>query len=364
MIQPINLRRPSVSLVLASAGILSYSKPAFAEESWVDSLKNKIVPTVVMNVGPLWFDLTASSLEDYVEEHEIVPVKVSDFDTTFRREFEKTFPAEVLASSEIYIGVPLTSLEERIGWVNYVTDIVGGVPPWGQTIGTNIYLQNFDVNLAGDRKKLAHELVHVAQYMELGYEGFRTGYLEAIAHDIPFEKYEEIPLEAKAYDFERQWPRVAPLELKTEVKDEDENTISLNDFFHVNNWSPQFYDDMEDPTSCVVRYSSKNPKTHRTEEHVLSNAKINLLERRDGARYVNFVETSDGERIPLEAIEFMKRENNGSTYEIGDMESSVTGLSLHNFAFVGYSVDDKAGGGSFFLTKDKGRITINCSLEN
>jgi hypothetical protein len=225
-------------------------------------------------------------------------------------------------------------------------------------------LQNFDVNLAGDRKKLAHELVHVAQYMELGYEGFRTGYLEAIAHDIPFEKYEEIPLEAKAYDFERQWPRVAPLELKTEVKDEDENTISLNDFFHVNNWSPQFYDDMEDPTSCVVRYSSKNPKTHRTEEHVLSNTKINLLERREGARYVNFVETSDGERIPLEAIEFMKRENNGSTYEIGDMESSVTGLSLHNFAFVGYGVDDKAGGGSFFLTKDKGRITINCSLEN
>lgn len=488
--------KKNITLLIASAGILSYAKPAFAEDSWIDSLKNKIRHAVVMNVGSFWFDLTASTLEDYVNDHNIQPIRISDLSSNAQRELQATFPESVLSSVVIYNGIPLTSLRERIGLINYVTDLVGGVPPAGQTFGTRVYLQDFDVSDVDDRRNLAHELVHVSQYVELGYEGFRTAYLEAIAQQIPFEQYEGIPLEVDAYAFAKQWPHVAPLKLKTKanpridslsynqsirdisdselekalsgsnssswsikgektytdldhdgrdelcvtytwslpdagntseascfvvgigehglrkigeishyeglkcscqsgelvvtkyehapsdarccpsikfvevyiVKDnelvfKDENIITLDDFFHLNNWSPQFYNELDDPTPCTVEYSSKNPKTHRTEQHVLENVKINLFGRRNGAKYVNFVETPDGERIPLEVIGFMRRQGN-SGYELGNIESSISGLPLRDFAFVGFVVDGVRGVGGFFLTNYGGRVNINCSAEN
>jgi len=79
----------------------------------------------------------------------------------------------------------------------------------GMTIGRWIFLKN-DGDHDGDRELMAHELVHVRQYAELGYVRFSLRYLRHYAlgllrHRHHREAYLSIPAEVEARDDARAW---------------------------------------------------------------------------------------------------------------------------------------------------------------
>ena len=81
----------------------------------------------------------------------------------------------------------------------------------GMTIGTWIFLKN-DRDRAGDRTLLAHELVHVRQFAELGYLRFSARYLrEYLAglreHRNHRRAYLAIPAEVEARADADAWRR-------------------------------------------------------------------------------------------------------------------------------------------------------------
>ncbi|MDG1366776.1 MAG: DUF4157 domain-containing protein [Acidimicrobiales bacterium] len=72
----------------------------------------------------------------------------------------------------------------------------------GMTIGRWIFLKN-DRDRVGDRELMAHELVHVRQYAELGYLRFSVRYLRHYAlgflrHRHHRKAYLSIPAEVEA----------------------------------------------------------------------------------------------------------------------------------------------------------------------
>ena len=72
----------------------------------------------------------------------------------------------------------------------------------GMTIGRWIFLKN-DRDRVGDRELMAHELVHVRQYAELGYVRFSARYLRDYAlgflrHRHHRKAYLAIPAEVEA----------------------------------------------------------------------------------------------------------------------------------------------------------------------
>lgn len=85
----------------------------------------------------------------------------------------------------------------------------------GMTLGRWIFLKS-DRDHRGDRELIAHELVHVRQYAELGYLRFSLRYLRDYAagvlrHRRLREAYLSIPAEvearADAADWRRRHPR-------------------------------------------------------------------------------------------------------------------------------------------------------------
>jgi hypothetical protein len=79
----------------------------------------------------------------------------------------------------------------------------------GMTIGRFVFLRN-DGLLDGSRKIIAHELVHVRQYYELGllrfFARYLKGYLRALAHLRRHRAaYFAIPFEQQAYAEAAEW---------------------------------------------------------------------------------------------------------------------------------------------------------------
>lgn len=98
------------------------------------------------------------------------------------------------------------SLAERVRVVR-----VPVLPPGasGMTIGRFVLVLG-DTDHAGTRTLLAHELVHVRQWHELGAVRFLaryvSGYLRQLArHRRHFRAYRAIPLEVEAYDLAHTW---------------------------------------------------------------------------------------------------------------------------------------------------------------
>lgn len=84
----------------------------------------------------------------------------------------------------------------------------------GMTIGRWIFLKD-DRDRAGDRELLAHELVHVRQFAELGYVRFSLHYLRDYAaglleHRRSRQAYLAIPAEIEARAVAAEWRRRHP----------------------------------------------------------------------------------------------------------------------------------------------------------
>ena len=79
----------------------------------------------------------------------------------------------------------------------------------GMTLGRFVFVTS-DENRNGTRKLLAHELVHVRQWHELGVVRFLAKYLasysrEMIRHRNHARAYRAIRLEVEAYDLADEW---------------------------------------------------------------------------------------------------------------------------------------------------------------
>ncbi|GJQ31733.1 MAG: hypothetical protein HBSAPP04_05720 [Ignavibacteriaceae bacterium] len=148
--------------------------------------------------GPLWFDATKSALEEHVQKESSIFYTVAQLPDYARSEIESYFPGKDFSAVKIYKSVPLNSLKTKIGVINTITDLLGGVKPAAQTFGNNIYFEDFEPGRLEDRWTLLHELVHVIQYSKLGYNGFRDAYVKAVAGGM---SYYQIPLEIEAYNF-------------------------------------------------------------------------------------------------------------------------------------------------------------------
>jgi len=160
---------------------------------------------ILNRIGPAWFDLTYAACIKYVNDHNIQPVKIENLPSYAEQELSYIFNQDLLAQVKIYFPVPLNSLKTEIGWINKITDLLGGVKPGAQTFYNQIFIEDFTTGLFEDRKMLAHEIVHVAQYLELGYEGFKEQYIRAISEG---KTYYQIPLEVEAYLLESQYPNL------------------------------------------------------------------------------------------------------------------------------------------------------------
>jgi hypothetical protein len=135
-------------------------------------------------------------------------MRVADLPSYAQAELGRAFDEQTLSAARIFAGVPLTSLRSKIGWINRLTELFGGTRPTAQTFESNIYIESFEPGLFSDRVRLAHELVHVHQYLLLGYEGFKEAYKDAV---IGGYSYRQIPLERQAYEFTTGWPSVGRL---------------------------------------------------------------------------------------------------------------------------------------------------------
>ena len=83
----------------------------------------------------------------------------------------------------------------------------------GMTFGPYILLRSDDERLRqGDRTLLAHEMVHVRQYAELGLVGFLTQYLKSYLKNLVRvrnhrQAYLDIPQEVEARKIAERWAR-------------------------------------------------------------------------------------------------------------------------------------------------------------
>lgn len=84
----------------------------------------------------------------------------------------------------------------------------------GMTIGRFVFVTSDKVH-DGTRKLLAHELVHVRQWHELGVFRFLVRYLASYAHQLVRlrkhrKAYRAIVLEVEAYDLADEWSSTRP----------------------------------------------------------------------------------------------------------------------------------------------------------
>ena len=84
----------------------------------------------------------------------------------------------------------------------------------GMTIGRFVFVTSDDVR-DGTRKLLAHELVHVRQWHELGSIGFLRRYLASYVRQLMrlrkhHKAYRAITLEVDAYDQADEWSTTRP----------------------------------------------------------------------------------------------------------------------------------------------------------
>lgn len=85
----------------------------------------------------------------------------------------------------------------------------------GMTIGRFVFVTSDEVR-DGTRKLLAHELVHVRQWHELGVYRFLVRYLASYARQLVRlrkhrKAYRAISLEVEAYDLADEWSSTRPL---------------------------------------------------------------------------------------------------------------------------------------------------------
>ena len=114
-------------------------------------------------------------------------------------------PAELAA----YDVLPRT-LAERVR-VQRVPVLAPGAS--GMTIGRWVFVTS-DTDRSGTRKLLAHELVHVRQWHELGAPRFLVRYLASYARQLVRHRshrraYRAIGLEVEAYDEADTWSATA-----------------------------------------------------------------------------------------------------------------------------------------------------------
>jgi hypothetical protein len=89
-----------------------------------------------------------------------------------------------------------------------VVTIVPWLPAHGMTVGRFVFLRRSHADRPG---LLAHELVHVRQYRELGYLRFSARYLLAYGRNLVRYRfrhdaaYRAIPFEAEAYRMAAAW---------------------------------------------------------------------------------------------------------------------------------------------------------------
>ncbi len=89
-----------------------------------------------------------------------------------------------------------------------VVTVVPWLPAHGMTIGRFVFLKRSHADRPG---LLAHELVHVRQYRELGYLRFSARYLVAYARNLVRFRfrhdaaYRAIPFESEAYRMAGAW---------------------------------------------------------------------------------------------------------------------------------------------------------------
>ena len=84
----------------------------------------------------------------------------------------------------------------------------------GVTIGRFVFVTSDEVH-DGTRKLLAHELVHVRQWHELGVFWFLVRYLASYTHQLMRlrkhrKAYRAIVLEVEAYDLADEWSSTRP----------------------------------------------------------------------------------------------------------------------------------------------------------
>lgn len=149
-------------------------------------------------MGPTWFEVTRSSLESYVKKNKLVALTYDDLDDQTKGELSRCFSPEILQSFKIYNKIPFNDPKTWIGKIDWINEQFKGVPPAAQTFGNTIYMENLLQWKYESRKILIHELVHVAQYMELGYERFKEEYKNGM---LEKGSYYNIPLEDEAYTY-------------------------------------------------------------------------------------------------------------------------------------------------------------------
>ncbi|UZD64641.1 hypothetical protein [Marinobacter sp. AN1] len=123
--------------------------------------------------------------------------------TEFKELFAGYFPESFLARS-YYVEVPEVPLPP----LEYVSqaglDDLFGQSVAGLTLDDTYYLTP---SAANNLRIHFHELVHVAQWQQLGYRNFISRYLE----EISIYGYDQMPLERMAYDLDARFVAGGPV---------------------------------------------------------------------------------------------------------------------------------------------------------
>lgn len=181
--------------------------------------------SLIEKFGSQWFDATYLALKEYVSKKGLNYSTVSDLPSYALDELKSCFSTEILENVKIYYPIPLNSIQTKIGLINQITSFLGGENPAAQTFETNIYLEEFDAKKLDDRKTLAHEIVHVKQYLEFGYDGFKLRYKNAL---LEGKTYMQIPLEVEAYSVSTNFPFI-----KSKIELDSKNNILPGEYLQV-----------------------------------------------------------------------------------------------------------------------------------
>lgn len=162
------------SAAFAHAGPAAAQAPSAAPQA--SPLGNVVAATV-----PMVIDMGRRACENTVAQLNIPARTVADLPPEVADPIREVFPASVVDGARIHFNVPLNDPNGSIGFLNSLAVLsMGGGLVLGLAFEDNVYLffpeESLQTEAAAAVKILVHELVHVAQYQALGYEGYKKAY--------------------------------------------------------------------------------------------------------------------------------------------------------------------------------------------
>jgi hypothetical protein len=195
--------RPVVILSIGLLGCAALVPCAAQSPKRSHPISQELVPWLI--------DRGRQAAETTVKSEGLTPVSIAELDARVRAEIDSVFPPSVIERARLYFDVPLNDPGAGVGFLNTL-GMVGAGGGWvlGMTFENDVYLFFSREELTDNPALpsiLAHELVHVAQYQALGYEGYKARYAEDYGAG---KLYRQIAQEQDAYVFQRLHPSAVP----------------------------------------------------------------------------------------------------------------------------------------------------------